>query len=63
MEVRTGKTLTSLNAAILTAQKSVVRNEKKLSAQSWNDYKLINPDYQLYIINYDMLHKCDDRLT
>ena len=26
-----------------------------------NDYKLINPDYQLYIINYDMLHKCDDK--
>lgn len=62
MEVRTGKTLTSLNAAnIYGAKKVLFVTKKKAISSILNDYKLINPDYQLYIINYDMLHKCDDK--
>jgi len=61
MEVRTGKTLTSLNAAnIYGAKKVLFVTKKKAISSILNDYKRINPDYQLYIINYDMLHKCDD---
>ena len=62
MEVRTGKTLTSLNAAnIYGAKKVLFVTKKKAISSILNDYKRINTDYQLYIINYDMLHKCDDK--
>lgn len=58
MEVRTGKTLTSLGIC----QKLHVNNvlfitKKKAISSIENDYELLNPEYELTVINYESLHK------
>ena len=56
MEVRTGKTLTALSIA--RGYKSVLFVTKKKAISSiQNDYNLLDPNYDIVIINYESLHK------
>jgi hypothetical protein len=58
MEVRTGKTLTSLGIAKAMWMKNVLFITKKKAISSIEkDYKLLAPKYKLVIINYESLHK------
>ena len=61
MEVRTGKTLTSLG--ILNKMMSVNRvlfiTKKRAISSIESDYNLLEPDYELQVINYESLHKID----
>ena len=60
MEVRTGKTLTSLGICReLNAGKVIFLTKKKaISSIQW-DYDLLNPCYEIIIINYESMHKID----
>jgi len=58
MEVRTGKTLTSLGIAQAYGFKHVVFITKKKAISSIvADYKLLNPSYKCEVINYESMHK------
>ena len=58
MEVRTGKTLTSLGIAKLMNKKNVLFVTKKKAISSIeNDYIALNPDFDIVVINYESLHK------
>jgi len=60
MEVRTGKTLTSLGIAEKRGSENVLFITKKKAISSIeSDYKLLNPPYHLQVINYESLHKID----
>lgn len=62
MEVRTGKTLTSLGIAELLNKKKVLFITKKKAISSIeSDYDMLNPDFDLLTINYESLHKVEDR--
>lgn len=57
MEVRTGKTLTSLGIASEVNAKTVLFVTKKKAISSIeDDYKMLSPDYEITIINYESLH-------
>ena len=57
MEVRTGKTLTSLGIAEqLKSWKVLFITKKKAISTIEADYKLLNPAYFLTVINYESLH-------
>lgn len=57
MEVRTGKTLTSLGIAERLESSNVLFITKKKAISSIEgDYALLNPPYYLKVINYDSLH-------
>jgi SNF2 family DNA or RNA helicase len=61
MEVRTGKTLTSLGIANAMWMKNVLFITKKKAITSIeSDYKLLSPKYKLIVINYESLHKIPD---
>lgn len=61
MEVRTGKTLTSLGIAQKLFMNNVLFVTKKKAISSIeNDYKLLSPKYKLIVINYESLHKIPD---
>ena len=59
MEVRTGKTLTSLKLAEYFYGNGDVLfiTKKKAISSIRSDYDLLNPDYNLYVINYESIHK------
>jgi len=58
MEVRTGKTLTSLGIVSMTSAFDVLFLTKKKAMSSIEaDYKMLNPLYDLTIMNYESLHK------
>ena len=58
MQVRTGKTLTALEAAsIYGAKKVLIVTTKKAIGSIKSDYDLLNPDYSIELINYESLHK------
>jgi hypothetical protein len=60
MEVRCGKTLTSLGIAEKISSSNVLFLTKKKAISSiQGDYKLFNPSYHLTVINYESLHKID----
>lgn len=60
MEVRTGKTLTSLGIAQRLRCKNVLFLTKKKAISSiTDDYKLYSPDYKITVINYESIHKVD----
>ncbi len=62
MEVRTGKTLTSLGVSmLLPVQNLLFITKKKAISSVQDDYKLLNPSYNLTTINYESLHKVDPR--
>lgn len=57
MEVRTGKTLTALKASDIFGSKKVLFLTKKKAIQSIeDDYDLLQPNFELSIINYEQLH-------
>ena len=63
MEVRTGKTLTALNAANDYGAKKVLFLTKKKAVESktiQNDYDLLQPNFKIIIINNESLHKITD---
>ena len=58
MEVRTGKTLTSLGIANAMDVNAVLFITKKKAISSIEaDYKLLNPNYEIKVINYESVHK------
>lgn len=58
MEVRTGKTLTSLGIAQRMGVENVVFLTKKKAISSIaNDYGMLEPDYNIEVINYESVHK------
>ncbi len=58
MEVRTGKTLTSLGIANLIDSKEVLFITKKKAISSIeDDYKLLKAKFNILVINYESLHK------
>jgi hypothetical protein len=58
MEVRTGKTLTSLGISALLQAKDVLFITKKKAISSIEyDYKLLDPAFNIQVINYESLHK------
>ena len=58
MEVRTGKTLTSLSiCSKLNAYNVLFVTKKKAISSIQNDYRLLNPNYSITVINYESLHK------
>tara|TARA_R110000803_G_scaffold56959_3_gene114678 strand:+ start:16508 stop:17980 length:1473 start_codon:yes stop_codon:yes gene_type:complete len=58
MEVRTGKTLTSLAIAEMMMCKHVLFITKKKAISSiQSDYDLLNPNFRLTVTNYESLHK------
>jgi hypothetical protein len=60
MEVRTGKTLTSLGIADRMDISSVLFITKKKAISSIEaDYNLLNPNYSLKVTNYESVHKVD----
>ena len=57
MEVRTGKTLTSLGIANnIKAQNVLFITKKKAISSIEGDYKSLNPTYKITVINYESLH-------
>lgn len=60
MEVRTGKTLTSLGIARLMNKSSVLFVTKKKAISSIEkDYIALNPEFDIIVINYESLHKVE----
>ena len=58
MEVRTGKTLTSLGIAQKLGAKNVLFLTKKKAISSIeHDYSLLDPEYNISVINYESMHK------
>ena len=61
MEVRTGKTITSLYAADLVGAKNVLFLTKKKAISSIeSDYELLSPSFEMACINYESIHKVDN---
>jgi hypothetical protein len=61
MEVRTGKTLTSLGISELMYPKNVLFITKKKAIGSVeSDYAMMNPEYHMTVINYESLHTVMD---
>jgi hypothetical protein len=61
MEVRTGKTLTSLGIAENIFSLNVLFITKKKAISSiQKDYEMLKPPYHLTVINYESLHKIPD---
>lgn len=64
MEVRTGKTLTAFMICQKAKAKKVLFITKKKVIESetiQNDHKLLNPDFELVLINYESVHKITDK--
>lgn len=60
MEVRTGKTLTSLGIAENIFSNNVLFLTKKKAISSiQKDYEMLNPPYHLTVTNYESLHKVE----
>ena len=58
MEVRTGKTLTSLAMSLaLPVRNLLFITKKKAISSIQQDYDMLDPSYQITIINYERLHK------
>ena len=62
MEVRTGKTLTSLGILNNIGVKTVLFITKKKAIDSiYDDFKLLDPVFSLLVVNYESLHKVDQK--
>jgi SNF2 family DNA or RNA helicase len=62
MEVRTGKTLTSLGICDnLYINRVLFITKKKAISSIENDYRMLLPNYELEVINYESLHKIKKR--
>jgi hypothetical protein len=61
MQVRTGKTITSLHTAKLYGAKKVLFVTKlKAISSILKDFEAIGKPFNMYCINYDSLHKCEN---
>ena len=61
MEVRTGKTLTSMGISqLMNCKKVLFVTKKKAISSIESDYELLYPDFELTVINYESLHKVED---
>lgn len=61
MQVRTGKTITSLHTAKLYGAKKVLFVTKlKAISSILKDFEAIGKPYDMYCINYESLHKCEN---
>jgi SNF2 family DNA or RNA helicase len=61
MEVRTGKTLTSLGIAkYLFSEKVLFLTKKKAISSIESDYQTLSPSYDLFVTNYESIHKIPD---
>ncbi len=62
MEVRTGKTLTAMGIANSLPVKNMLFITKKKAISSIQyDYDMLEPGYELEVINYESLHKIDTK--
>jgi len=62
MEVRTGKTLTSMGIAhFLKAKNVLFLTKKKAISSIESDYELLAPDFDITVINYESMHKIPQR--
>jgi len=62
MEVRTGKTLTSLGIAQQMNEKNVLFITKKKAISTITaDYEMLSPAYNITVINYESLHTIDNQ--
>ena len=62
MQVRTGKTLTSLGVAQkLNVSRALFVTKKKAISSIEEDYQKLNPQYNLTCINYESLHKVEGK--
>lgn len=62
MEVRTGKTLTALEAVNYDSFKSVLFVTKKKAIPSiLKDYESLKPCYKIEVVNYESLHKIENK--
>lgn len=62
MEVRTGKTLTALGICnSINVSNVLFVTKKKAILSIENDYKLLNPNFYLKVINYESLHKINNK--
>ncbi len=62
MEVRTGKTLTSLGICDnLYVNNVLFITKKKAISSIENDYRMLLPEFELQVINYESLHKIKKR--
>lgn len=63
MEVRTGKTLTSLGMLdkMMSVNNVLFLTKKKAISSITSDYKLLNPSFNLEVINYESIHKVNQR--
>ncbi len=60
MEVRTGKTLTSLGICeMVGAERVLFITKKKAISSIRSDYNMLNPSFDIEIINYESVHKID----
>lgn len=60
MEVRTGKTITALETARLYGAKKVLFVTKlKAISSIQKDYEAVGSPFNIYVINYESLHKCE----
>ena len=60
MQVRTGKTLTSMATAELVGANNVLFLTKKKAISSiMSDYKLLSPDFNIEVTNYESMHKAE----
>lgn len=60
MEVRTGKTLTSLGiASNLPINNLLFVTKKKAISSIEDDYNMLSPSYNITVINYESLHKVE----
>jgi hypothetical protein len=65
MEVRTGKTLTSLGIAskiLCNINRVLFVTKKKAISSIESDYAMLNPEYSLTVINYESLHTIDSNV-
>tara|TARA_R110000851_G_scaffold14161_4_gene48147 strand:- start:314 stop:1744 length:1431 start_codon:yes stop_codon:yes gene_type:complete len=61
MEVRTGKTLTSMSISqLLNCKKVLFVTKKKAISSIESDYDMLYPDFSITVINYESLHKVED---
>ena len=61
MEVRTGKTLTSLGILdkMMSVNKALFITKKKAISSIESDFNLLKPGFDITVINYESLHKID----
>ena len=62
MEVRTGKTLTAMGIAdSLPVKNMLFITKKKAISSIESDYEMLKPSYNIFVINYESLHKIDTK--